>query len=83
MMNETAQEKFDGERVMAIKKRGEIFLVNRRGNILNDRFAEIVGDLMTIEEDFIIDGEIVKSFIEEIETGVKQEIKINEVNPFA
>jgi len=54
-----ANIKYDGERIIAIKKDGEVFLVNRRGNIKNSNYAEVVESLNAFEEDFIIDGEVI------------------------
>jgi len=57
-----ANIKFDGERIMAIKKDGDIILLNRRGNIVNSNFREVVEELKTLnDKDFIIDGEIIST----------------------
>ena len=53
-----AQRKVDGERIMAIKQDGTITLMNRRGRIKNTFYAEVVEELLTIDGDFIIDGEM-------------------------
>jgi len=54
-----ANIKFDGERVIAVKKGEDIFLLNRRGNIITQQFREVVNELKAIKHDFIIDGEVV------------------------
>lgn len=54
-----AQEKKDGERVIAVKKGQEVILFNRRGNIITYKFNEVVSGLKLIPNDFMIDGEIV------------------------
>lgn len=54
-----ANTKFDGERIKAIKKDGEVFLVNRRGNIKNNNYREVVDELEDIEGNFEIDGEVI------------------------
>lgn len=54
-----ANLKFDGERIMAIKKDKDILLVNRRNNIVNFKFQEVVRELKLLEGDFIVDGEII------------------------
>ena len=54
-----ANIKYDGERIIAIKKDGEVFLVNRRGNIKNSHYLEVVESLNACEGDFILDGEVI------------------------
>lgn len=54
-----ANIKFDGERIKAIKKDGEVFLVNRRGNIKTSNYLEVVNELEDIDGDFEIDGEMI------------------------
>lgn len=54
-----ANLKYDGERILAIKKDNEIFLINRRGKIKNAFYSEIVEDLNALNYDFIVDGEVI------------------------
>lgn len=51
--------KFDGERVMSVKKGTEVILFNRRGNIITSKFNEVVEAFKKIPFDFVIDGEII------------------------
>jgi len=54
------EHKFDGERCLAIKKRGEVFLVSRNKKSMNDEYPELVDALLKEKADnFIIDGEII------------------------
>jgi len=57
--NWKAQIKWDGERIMAIKKDGGILLMNRRGRIKNSFYLEIAEELNKIDGEFILDGEII------------------------
>lgn len=54
-----ANIKYDGERIKAIKKDGEVFLMNRRGNIKNKNYSEVVEELESYDFDFVIDGEVI------------------------
>jgi len=54
-----ANIKYDGERILAIKRDGEVFLQNRRGRIKNSFYAEVVETLKLIDGNFIIDGEVI------------------------
>jgi len=54
-----ANIKYDGERIIAVKSDGEVFLYNRRGRFKNSFYAEVVEDLKKIEGNFIVDGEII------------------------
>jgi ATP-dependent DNA ligase len=54
-----ANFKYDGNRVMAIKKENDIVLFNRGGNTINNKFPEIVKALSLLSKNFIIDGEII------------------------
>jgi len=54
-----ANIKYDGCRVMAIKKGEDIVLFGRGDTIYNSKFKEVVEELKQIKEDFIIDGEII------------------------
>jgi len=56
-----ANEKYDGTRVMTIKKGTDIFMFGRRGEIYNERFSEIFEELSKIPGEFIIDGEVISS----------------------
>jgi ATP-dependent DNA ligase len=50
--------KFDGERIMAIVKDGEVQLINRRGNLKNNNYLEVVEELKKLP-DCILDGEVI------------------------
>lgn len=54
-----ANIKNDGERAIAVKKDEDLILFNRRGNIINYKFNEVVRALKLIDKDFMIDGEII------------------------
>jgi ATP-dependent DNA ligase len=54
-----AEEKFDGERIVAIKNGDNINLVNRRGANKENVYIEITESLKKFDFDFVIDGEIV------------------------
>ena len=54
-----ANIKYDGERVMAMKKGDSVILFNRRGNIVTEKFSEVVSAVKNIQHDFIIDGEVI------------------------
>ena len=53
-----ANIKYDGERIIAIIKDGEVTLVNRRGNIKNSNFKEVVESLKGLPN-CILDGEVI------------------------
>jgi ATP-dependent DNA ligase len=58
----TSNIKYDGERVMAIKKDADVILLNRRGSIVNSHFREVVEAFKGLsDDDFIIDGEIIST----------------------
>lgn len=57
--NYLANIKFDGERIIAIKKGKDVFLVNRRGREKSHIYPEIARELKRSEKDFILDGEII------------------------
>ena len=52
-----AQEKKDGNRCIAVVKNNDVFLVNRRGRIINNNFPEIEAELKKLDN-CILDGEI-------------------------
>jgi len=54
-----ANIKYDGERVGIVKKGSEVMLFNRRSNILNYKFNEVVEAVKKIPFDFLIDTEII------------------------
>ena len=54
-----ANIKFDGERMIAIKKGKDVFLVNRRGREKSHIYPEITRELKRGDKDFILDGEII------------------------
>jgi ATP-dependent DNA ligase len=51
--------KLDGFRLEAVKKKGEIMLFSRRGNILNRKFPYVATALKGLPDDTILDGEVV------------------------
>jgi bifunctional non-homologous end joining protein LigD len=51
--------KLDGYRSLALKRSGEVLLLSRNGNRLNDRFPSIAAAFETMPDDTVIDGEIV------------------------
>lgn len=53
-----AEEKFDGERILLIKKGDSVTMLNRRGNLKQDMYIELKEELSTLKNDFIIDGEV-------------------------
>jgi DNA ligase D-like protein (predicted ligase) len=54
------ETKFDGERCIAIKKRGKVSLMSRNHRSINDEYPELVEALLAQKADnFIIDGEII------------------------
>ena len=57
--NKKANIKYDGERIKAFKTNGEVFLINRRGNVKNGNYPEVVEELETYDFDFVIDGEVI------------------------
>jgi ATP-dependent DNA ligase len=61
-----ANEKYDGERIIAIVIDSDVLLMNRRGKICNFHFSEIVEELKKLPN-CILDGEII-SFDEKFET---------------
>lgn len=56
-----AQRKEDGELLFAIKKNGELFLINRANREKSNFFVEIVDTLKKIDFDFMVVGEITTS----------------------
>jgi ATP-dependent DNA ligase len=54
-----AEFKYDGERVMLVKKGSEIVFFNRRGNIITFKFREVVEALKLVQGDFMIDSEVI------------------------
>jgi DNA ligase D-like protein (predicted ligase) len=54
------EHKFDGERCIAIKKNGKVFLKSRNNRLINGEYPELARALSKQKADnFIIDGEIV------------------------
>jgi bifunctional non-homologous end joining protein LigD len=51
--------KYDGFRILVLKKGNDVRLLTRNGNDLADRFPEIVKDVATLKEDVAMDGELV------------------------
>ena len=54
----TSNLKFDGNRIIAVVKNGQVALLNRRGYSPNKEFAEVVEDLKFMP-DCILDGEFI------------------------
>ena len=50
--------KFDGHRIMGIKKDEDIILFNRRGNVVNNNFKEVVEGMKGLKN-CMIDGEVI------------------------
>jgi len=57
--NWKANIKYDGERIIAVKKGTDVFLINRRGVDKADCYKEVAENLKNIPHDFIVDGEII------------------------
>ena len=57
--SQTANIKFDGERIMAKIENGEVLLVNRNKRACNPNFKEVVDELKKLEGNFILDGEVI------------------------
>jgi len=55
----TFEIKFDGYRCIAVKRGSEVTLFSRNENVLNKRFPKIVNALVSIDGDFVLDGELV------------------------
>lgn len=53
-----AEEKFDGERIMVVKKGKEVTILNRRGAVKSEVYIELKEEMETLNFDFIIDGEV-------------------------
>lgn len=53
-----AEKKYDGERIIAIKKDDDIILQRRSGKIATHQYPEIVNALESFKYDIILDGEI-------------------------
>ena len=51
--------KFDGYRSIAVKRGKEITLFSRNQKVLNKRFPKVVEALASLEDDFVLDGELV------------------------
>jgi DNA ligase D-like protein (predicted ligase) len=51
--------KLDGYRLEAVKKKGEVILYSRRGNLMNRQFPYIATALKSLPDDSILDGEVV------------------------
>ncbi len=54
------EHKFDGERCLAFKKKGKVYLVSRNNKEMNTSYPELVKSFMRQKADnFILDGEII------------------------
>ena len=53
-----AEEKFDGERIMVIKRGKDVSVVNRRGALKGEVYSELTEEMEKLDFDFIIDGEV-------------------------
>ena len=54
----TFEIKFDGYRCIAVKRAREVTLFSRHQKVLNKRFPGIVDALGSLENDFVLDGEL-------------------------
>lgn len=57
--NFKANIKYDGERIIAVKKGNDVFLINRRSVDKGKTYPEITESLKCLDFDFIIDGEVI------------------------
>jgi bifunctional non-homologous end joining protein LigD len=55
----TFEIKFDGYRCIAVKRGSEVTLFSRNENVFNKRFPKIVNALVSLDGDFVLDGELV------------------------
>ena len=55
----TFEIKFDGYRCIAVRRGREVTLFSRHKKVLNRRFPGVVEALISIESDFVLDGELV------------------------
>lgn len=62
--------KYDGLRIVAEKEGNEVKLITRTGEIANDYLPEIVEKLKSIQEDFIIDGEVIGMSFSDIQKRI-------------
>lgn len=54
------EQKFDGERCLAVKKKGKVKLVSRNNKLMNSEYPELVAALESQAADnFMLDGEII------------------------
>tara|TARA_Y100000768_G_scaffold388859_1_gene387990 strand:- start:3126 stop:4715 length:1590 start_codon:yes stop_codon:yes gene_type:complete len=53
-----AEWKWDGIRVQLIKRENEIYLWSRGGEIINESFPDIIAAAETLEQSFVLDGEL-------------------------
>lgn len=69
------EKKFDGFRIIAVKKDEHIFLYSRNGKNMNKRFPSIVKELTALKRNVWLDGEVViedgtgKSYFQMLATG--------------
>ncbi|KKN93796.1 hypothetical protein LCGC14_0196290 [marine sediment metagenome] len=54
-----AEQKFDGDRVIAVVKAGKVALLSRTNNNITYRYPEIIEQLRKIKSDVILDGEMI------------------------
>jgi ATP-dependent DNA ligase len=57
--NWTFEIKFDGYRCIAVKRGKEATLFSRNQKVLNRRFYNVVQALASLDDDFVLDGELV------------------------
>jgi ATP-dependent DNA ligase len=55
----TFEIKFDGYRCIAVKRGREVTVFSRHRKVLNRRFPSVVQALVSLESDFVLDGELV------------------------
>ncbi len=53
------ERKLDGERCGALRQRGQVTLLSRSGQLLNDTYPELVDALQGGGPDLLADGEVV------------------------
>lgn len=53
------EKKYDGFRIISLKRGDEVKLFSRNGKVLNDLFPSVVTDMQTFSRDVVLDGEVV------------------------
>ena len=55
----TFEIKFDGYRCIVVRRGSEVTLFSRNQKLINKRFPKIVQALASLENEFVLDGELV------------------------